>query len=270
MLRARAVALPLVLLAGFASLGAFLLGRESRADLENQVFTSRADRLRLVVPRGWRASDQPSYPGLLLWMARNQPQGQMVLTSEAFTRELYCRWDRTCRLSHDALPAKYACALRVQLEKQHMRVGPVQAGPKENEENGIPSIWFEYDDGKHFLRQAIAFTTDRAISLVLSAPTNDARGAHSRAFEQALRTMHLLSVEETEKTLGIDAAVIAPVDDAGVNDSTVLADAAVLDAGVMFESAPAKREDPVGPCPDTATPSAGSGSPARPGSPATR
>lgn len=264
----RRLVLPLLLFAGFASLLAIVLSGESHADLENSVYTSRADRLRLVVPRGWRATDQPSYPGLLVWMARSQPQGTMQLTSEAFTHELYCTWARSCRMTHDALPAKYACALRIQLEKQHMRVGPVQAGPKENEANGMPSIWFEYDDGKHFLRQAIAFTSDRAITLVLSAPSNDARTAHARAFEQALRTMHLLSVEETEKTLGIDAAVIEPAD-ASVTDSNALIDAAVLDAGVMFESAPAPREDPTGPCNET-TPSGGSGSPARPGSPARR
>ena len=93
-----------------------------------------------------------------------------------------------------------------------MRVGPVQAGPKENEAAGLPSIWFEYDDGKHFLRQAIAFSSDRAISLVLSAPTSEARATHTRAFEQALRTLHLLSAEETARVEGIDAAVRGAAD----------------------------------------------------------
>ena len=32
-----------------------ILVEDSRADLENQVFTSRAEQLRMVVPRGWRA-----------------------------------------------------------------------------------------------------------------------------------------------------------------------------------------------------------------------
>src|SRR4051812_43580121 len=60
------------------------------AELENQIFTSRAHKLRLVVPRGWRATDQPSYPGLLVWMLRSQPDGKMVLTAEPFTRQVYC------------------------------------------------------------------------------------------------------------------------------------------------------------------------------------
>ena len=250
MQRLRRAAFPLALIATTAIAIGFLV-EDSAADLENLVFTSRADRLRLIVPRGWRASDQPSYPGLLLWMARSGPQGQMQLTSEAFTRELYCSWPVTCRTGHDNLPTKYACALRGRLEDQRLRVGPVQAGPKDNEAAGLPSIWFEYDDGKHFLRHAIAFSSDRAISLILSAPTSEGRATHTRAFEQALRTLHLLSAEETarvESAAGVDAAPALPPDDGGPADATVPTDGAALDAGVTFESAPAPRIDPVGPC----------------------
>src|ERR1051326_5679428 len=84
------------------------------ADLENSVFTSKTEHLRLVVPRGWRATDQPSYPGLLLWMMRNQPEGRMVLTSGALPREFYCSWPVTCGTSHDftSMQARVACALR--------------------------------------------------------------------------------------------------------------------------------------------------------------
>jgi hypothetical protein len=248
MQRLRRAAFPLALVAALAVAIGFLV-EDSAAELESLVFTSRADHLRLVVPRGWRASDQPSYPGLLLWMARNDPQGQIQLTAEAFTRALYCSWPVTCRAMHEPLPSKYACALRGKLEAQRLRVGPVQAGPKDNEAAGLPSIWFEYDDGKHFLRQAIAFSTDRAISLVLSAPSSEARATHTRAFEQALRTLHLLSAEETARAEGIDAAVVAPPDDAVHADSGALADAAVVDAGVVFESAPAPRLEPIGACP---------------------
>jgi hypothetical protein len=248
MQRLARAAFPLALVAALG-LAVVILVEDSAAELENLVFTSRADHLRLIVPRGWRASDQPSYPGLLLWMARSQPPGQIELTAEAFTRELYCSWPVTCRTSHEGLPSKYACALRPKLEAHHLKVGPVQAGPKDNEAAGLPSIWFEYDDGKHFLRQAIAFSTDRAISLVLSAPTGAARATHARAFEQALRTLHLLSAEETARAEGIDAAIAGAPIDASPADSGALADGAMLDAGVLFESAPAPKISPVGPCP---------------------
>jgi hypothetical protein len=229
----------------------YLVG-ESAAELENQVFTSRTDRIRMVVPRGWRATDQPSYPGLVLWMMRTQPPGQIVLTSEAFTRELYCSWPIACRTSHESTASKYACALRGKLQNQRMRVGPVQPGPKDNEASGLPSVWFEYDDGKKFLRQAIALgAADRAVSLVLSAPSNEARAAHVRAFEQALRTLRTVSAEEAAASLpAVDAGVAPPVpSDGPPADAGPAPVDASLDAGATFESAPAPREAPIGPCP---------------------
>jgi hypothetical protein len=170
--------------------------RPVEAELENHVFTSRNDHIRLVVPRGWRESDAPSYPGLLLWMMR--PDAKIVLTAEPFTRELYCSWPVTCRTSHDftTMTARYACALRQRLTAQRMRIGPVQAGPKENEDAGLSSVWFEYDDGKHYMRQAVALGEDRAFSLVLGASTAEARTSNVRAFDQALRTLRPLTAIE--------------------------------------------------------------------------
>ena len=248
MQRLRRAAFPLALVAALG-LTAVVLVEDSAADLDNGVFTSRTEHLRLIVPRGWRSSDLPTYPGLLLWMARSQPPGQIELTTETFTRELYCSWPVSCRASHEGLPSQYACALRAKLEAQHLKVDSTQAGPKENEAANLASIWFEYNDGKHFLRHAIAFSgQERAISLVLSAPTSAARAAHIRAFEQALRSLYLLSPEETARAIGIDAAVAGVPGDASLIDSGLLPDAAP-DAGVLFESAPAPKINPVGPCP---------------------
>jgi len=244
--RLRRLVFPLALAAALAvAVGAVV--EDSAADLDNLVFTSRPDRLRLLVPRGWRASDQKSYPGLLLWMARTQPQGQIELTGEAFTHDLFCAWPVACRTGRDAVPAaRYACALRAKLEAQRLKVGPIQAGPKETEAAGLPSVWFEYDDGRHFLRQAIAMSSDRAFSLVLSAPSSDARAAHTRAFDQVLRTMQLLSPEETARNDAVDAA---PPGDAPPSDAGLI-DGAILDGGIAFETAPAPAAaSPIGPCP---------------------
>lgn len=232
-------------LIAFVLLGALVFGTrflvgESHAELENSVFTSRANRLRMVVPRGWRATDQPSYPGLLLWMLRSQPPGQIVLTAETFTREQYCSWPIACRTSPESLSSKYACALRARLQTQRMQVGPVQAGPKDNEAAGLPTVWFEYDDGKRFLRQAVAVGADRLVTLVLSSPTNDARAAHVRPFEQALRTLRPLTTDETS-TIEPDAPPAPP------SDASTPIDATTIDAG--FESTPAPKINPVGPCP---------------------
>ena len=172
----------------------------------------------------------------------------MVLTAEPFTRAVYCSWPLECRTSPDPLPSKLACAIRAKLSAQRLRVGPTQAGPKENAQAGVPSVWFEVDDGKRHLRQAVALSEDRVISLVLSASSAQARGAHVRAFEQALRTLRPLTDEE----MGIppqapEAVVMQLVTDAGVADATAPSDAATAGA-TTFESAPVSKLTPVGPC----------------------
>ncbi|HEY4058844.1 MAG TPA: hypothetical protein VGM39_19655 [Kofleriaceae bacterium] len=210
-----------------AMIASAFLVEESHAELENGVFTSRAFGLRMVVPRGWRSTDQASYPGMLLWMLKSQPEGTIVLTAEPLDHKRYCTWPLACRSSNDSLSAKYACMLRTRLTAQKLKAGPVQAGPKENEEAGLPSVWFEYDDGKKFLRQAVAVGDTSAVTLVLSAPTNDARAAHVRPFETALRTLRPLTSSEAKL-----AAAVSPAD-AGVPTVVVdgSTDASINDAG---------------------------------------
>lgn len=218
------------------------------AELDNQIFSSKKEQLRLVVPRGWRATDQPSYPGMLLWMLRSGPEGKMVLTSEPFTRTVYCAWPPECRASADPLPTKLACALRAKLQRQGLSVGPVQAGPKENELAGMPSVWFELDDGKRFVRQAVAVGEDRVVSLTLSAGSNEARSAHARAFQEALRTLRPLALEELGTALPPPEQVVMQL----VVDASIADAGAAIDAGPAtaptFESAPAPKINPVGPC----------------------
>jgi hypothetical protein len=219
------------------------------AELENSIFSSKEHHLRIVVPRNWRASDQPSYPGMLLWMMRSGPEANMVLTAEPFTRAVYCSWAVECRANSEPLPNKLACALRKKLEAQKLHVGPVQAGPKENEQAGMPSVWFELDDGKHFLRQAVAIGEDQVVSLTLSTKSSAARTTHVRAFDSALRTLRPLTLEEIGSALPPPIQVVTQlVDDAGVPDAGAASDAAVAGAA-RFESAPASKVNPIGPCP---------------------
>jgi hypothetical protein len=233
--------------------------RPVEAELENHVYTSRNDHIRMVVPRGWRESDAPSYPGLLLWMMR--PDAKIVLTAEPFTRELYCSWPVTCRTSHDftSMTARYACALRQRLTAQGMRIGPVQAGPKENEDAGLTSVWFEYDDGKHFMRQAVALGEDRAYSLVLAASTGEARNSNVRAFDQALRTLRPLTSIElggsnavgADSNLGSASRGNAPVASSGAAGTDKSG------AGGTSNGEPANAGAPNTGAPNTGAPNAG-------------
>jgi hypothetical protein len=125
----------------------------------------------------------------------------------------------------------------------------VQAGPKENEQAGIPSVWFEVNDGKDYLRQAVALREDRVISLVLSAKSEAARNAHVRYFEQALRTLRPLTPEELGEPLPSPQQVVTQlIDDAGAPADAVIASDAAVVAPTTFESAPVQKIDPVGPC----------------------
>ncbi|MEO8845735.1 MAG: hypothetical protein ABI591_09665 [Kofleriaceae bacterium] len=230
--------------------------RPVSAELDNQVFTSRGDRIRLVVPRGWRASDAPSYPGLLLWLMR--PEGKIVLTAEPFTRELYCSWPIPCRTSHEVgtVESKLACALRQKLVNENFHIGPIQAGPKDNEAAGLPSVWFDFDDGKHFMRQAVALGDDRAFSLVLSASSAEARTGQSRAFEQTLRTLRPLTEQElgappaAGTVIAIDGGVVSTI------DATIAPDAEAAGSGGAVApappadsvNAPPSKINPIGPC----------------------
>lgn len=183
--------------------------RRSRAELENpgrdsepRVFASVAHGVRMVVPRGWRATDQPSYPGLLLWILRAQPPAQIVLTAEPISRELYCAWPPACRATSEPLAVKAACALRARLQASGIRVDPLQPGPRLgpadqlDPSDGLSSYWLEYDDGKRFSRHAIAASDARLYSLAMATPSADARAAHARAFDQMLRSVRALRPEE--------------------------------------------------------------------------
>ncbi len=92
------------------------------------------------------------------------------------------------------------------------------------------------------MRQAVAVGGDRTVTLVLSSPTNEARAAHVRPFEQALRTLRPLTTDEAS-TIEPDAAVVPSTP----SDASAPIDATTIDAG--FESAPAPKVNPVGPCP---------------------
>ena len=88
------------------------------------------------------------------------------------------------------------------------------------------------------------------ISLTLSAGSAEARSAHVRAFVQALRTLRPLTLEELGTALPPPEQVIMQlVVDAGVADAgTVVPADAGPGATATFESAPAPKVNPVGPC----------------------
>lgn len=175
-----------------------LLSGRATAEVDGQVFTSTTDRIRLTIPKGWRASDLPSYPGALVYLLRSQPEGRIVVGAEPLREQLVCGWPQKCR-AETSLAKQYACALVAQLDRNH-NVGSINSGPKENTQAGLPSVWFELSDNRRFVRLAVAVNERRAVTLVLSTQSAADRATHSRAFDQTLRSLQELSEAEAAPT----------------------------------------------------------------------
>ena len=164
----------------------------------------------------------------------------ILLTSEFIDDDAYCAWPTACREVDATLAAKYGCALASSLERTGFHVGPQQVGPHTSDDPTLDSIYFDFDDGKKWLRQAIVTDGARAHSLILTAPSQSQRTSQLRAFEQALRTLHPLTstatsvvpaeIESTTDLPPLDGGLLvhldaAPLDDAGPRDAALAGDA---------------------------------------------
>jgi hypothetical protein len=203
---------------------AALVGPPASATLDDDVYTSRDQDVRMVTPRGWRVSESPAYPGVLLWMNRTKPPGQMLLTVDDVGPEAQVCWPKTC--PHEATVRAFLCVLQGRLTDAGFQVGPVEDGR-----------WFDYQDGKparRFLRQGVIVLGHRAFTLILATPASTDRVAHARAFDRALRTIRSLDTER-EAAAAIDAG--APAGDAG----TARDGGAPTDAGAPTDTVPPCR-----------------------------
>src|SRR5262245_55925347 len=202
----RALALAM-LVAALAVLAEAIAHRSAEATLDDDVFTSREADVRMVAPRGWRVSDTPSYPGVLLWMNRSKPPGQMLLTVEDISAASRACWPKEC--GHDATVPDFVCVLSSRLHGAGFTVGPIEDGR-----------WFDYQlgkDAKRFLRQGVVVLGHHAFTLILAAPTAGDRATHAREFDRALRSLRPLSSAGPE-----GGAAGAPAEGAGATDDATL------------------------------------------------
>lgn len=216
----RALALAM-LVVGAVAFAASLANRSARATIDDDVFTSREADVRMVAPRGWRKSDQPSYPGVLMWMVLEKPPGKMLLTVEDIGAASRACWPKEC--GKDATVADFACALTARLRTAGFAVGPLEDGR-----------WFDYQRGKdasQFLRQGVVVLGHHAFTLILAAPTANDRATNARVFDRALRSIRPLSAPGEGEGEDMGAPTIA-------GDGGAVASAAVTDAGVAATDAP--------------------------------
>jgi hypothetical protein len=221
--------------------------RDAEATLDDTAFSSREAGIRMALPRGWRASETPAYPGILLWLNHTQPPGELLLTVEDIGPDARHCWpadaqDGNVRCRDEATASAFLCVLRSRLAHAGFELGPIEEGR-----------WFDFQERanpRRFMRQGVVVGGDRAFSLILGAPTTADRATHGRAFERSLRALRPVGASEASEASGpaLDAAVAS--DDAGPGDAPRAADARAApiqasDAGVV-DAAPTAA---VAPCP---------------------
>lgn len=226
-----------------ASVIALLAYGVHRADatLDDAAFTSRDPGVRMALPRGWRASETPAYPGVLLWLNRTQPPGQLLLTVEDIGADARRCWpadatDGGAACRREPTTTAFLCVLRSRLARAGFELGPIEEGR-----------WFDFQDRtnpRRYLRQGVVVGGERAFSLILSAPTTADRATHGRAFERSLRALRPTGAAEAAaeaQSAALDGGV--PIDagattlDAGALDG----DAGLPDASEGASVAPCAR-----------------------------
>lgn len=181
------------------------------AEIEGGTFSSETHNVRVTLPRGWRISDQPTYPGVILRMFKTRPRLSMLLAVDRLD-DLRAGIDADCRTRGSSvdravqtpatLPMQLACAQSRRLAELGFEVGPIKEAARP---------WFDYAGKTRQLRQGVVVLGDNVFTLVLAADTAAGRAQYARTFDKALRSIRVLeAIEESDATelgeLVIDAA----------------------------------------------------------------
>lgn len=160
-----------------AVVAAAALTAPARADIDGDEFRSRDYPVSIRAPKNWHPTEHTSYPNILLWMTRKNPDGRMLLAAERqverIDAEAYAR--RTAEVLTQL-------GFTVRTAQRHAATG---------------AWWFDFDNcgeqptcpGKVFLRQALLVEEGVGYSLTLAASDARTRGQHLRAFDAALRSL---------------------------------------------------------------------------------
>lgn len=147
------------------------------ADIDGDEFRSRDYPVRITAPKNWHPTEHTSYPNILLWMTRKNPDGRMLLAAEPQTGRI--DGETYAKRTGEVLTR---LGFTVRTGQRHAATG---------------AWWFDLDNcgdrptcpGKVFLRQAVLVVDGIGYSLTLAASDARTRGQHLRAFDAALRTL---------------------------------------------------------------------------------
>lgn len=153
------------------------LARPVGAELDGDEFTSAADRVRIEVPRGWRASDHSAYPRVLLTLSRSKPRARIVVTIDPIVPG--------CRTDVDAVfcstdPSAAMTRLRERLDRVGVRVTAQQ-------QSRTPEL--EYEAPRRYVRHGLVIVGDRVVSVIVSTDTAEDRTALRRTFDRVMQSV---------------------------------------------------------------------------------
>jgi len=186
------------------------------ADIEGGTFSSETHNVRMTLPRGWRISDQATYPGIIVRMFRTRPRGTILLAVDPLA-DTTAGIEEACRTRPGAVDgaAPVALALEVQIACQQGRrlttlgftVGAIKEAARP---------WFDYSTSRRELRQGVVVIGESVFTLVLASETAAGRAQYARTFDKALRSLRILETPEEAAAaasgdggvgLGLDAGV---------------------------------------------------------------
>ncbi len=175
------------------------------AEIENGVLKDSAGGFAIKLPGGWRISDQPSYPGIAVWLRRTTPLGIIWISSEPVDKNLICSWPPECRNPNDSIASNYACAVETRL-----RIGRVTVSRLRWDQKAIPTTdfaaeWLTYSTKARAVRQAFMVNAHSAVTIAISSPNAVTLKAHLRDFEQMLRSIRAIKAETGPTTSGAGA-----------------------------------------------------------------
>ncbi len=184
------------------------------ADIEGNTFTSKEHNVRMTLPRGWRISDQATYPGVVLRMFRTRPRGTILLAVDPLPTSI----DPSClerpptvegeaAVAAASREVQIACQQRLVLANLGFRVDAIKEAARP---------WFDYASDKRQLRQGVIVIDDEVFTVVLASDTAAARAQYARTFDKALRSLRALTIEEAEAAAAAEGEPTTPSADGGV------------------------------------------------------
>jgi hypothetical protein len=154
-----------------------IAARDSDADVDGGTFTSSVHNVRATLPRGWRISDQATFPGVILRMFRTRPRATILVAVDQLV-DARARVDASCKTG--AIEVQIACHQTLRLAALGFETGAIKEAARP---------WFDYGDDKRQLRQGVAVIGGRVFTVVLAADTTASRAQYARTFDKILRSL---------------------------------------------------------------------------------